>query len=124
MSRSIVRFRKYMTQTISVAERTGVDGYGKPTYGAYRKYPAHLVNERKLWRSADGQQVVSELTAYLMSADLVSPTAKVLLSTAETGTTEAWALSPAIAGVERHADESGPHHTILRLRYGRGYGGG
>lgn len=113
--RPIARWRHMMSSTVSVQERTGMDGYGKPTFGAASSYRAHLARKRQLVRDAVGQEVVSNQAVYLETTVNIQPTAKVTLSTGDVGSTESFALSPSIVAVERRFDQNGPHHVVLYL---------
>lgn len=101
--------------SVSVAPRTGVDGYGKPNYGADASYRAHIARKRTLVRTDMGEQVESGQAIYVMSPVVILPTARLTLSTADTGSTEDTAVHPVILSVERRSDESGPHHVVLYL---------
>lgn len=114
--RPVSRWRHLMSSRVSVAARSGVDGYGKPSYGAAATYAAHVRGERTLVRNASGQEVVSSQTVYLATAASVLPSAQVTLSTSDVGSTEGWALHPPILAVERRSDQNAPHHVVLRLQ--------
>ena len=113
--RSIAAWHHMMSSTASVAPRSGMDGYGKPTYGTAVSYKAHLSRKRRLVRGANGQEVVSDQALYLATGDNIQPTGKVTLSTADIGSTEAAQISPPIVAVERRFDQYGPHHVVLYL---------
>lgn len=113
--RRIARWRHLMSSTVSVAARSANDGYGAPSYGTAVSYKAHISRERKMVRTAEGQEVVSGQTVYLNGSPNVQPSALVTLSTADVGSTESWAIQPRILSVERRSDNYGPHHTVLYL---------
>lgn len=66
--------------------------------------------------TAQGQQVLSNQSLHLATADPIQATAQVTLSTSDVGSTEAIYLNPLIYAVERLFDQAGPHHVVLRLR--------
>lgn len=105
-----------MSSTVTVAPRSGVDSYGRPSYGPAVSYQAHLRGERALVRDAMGQQVVSSQSVHMVCTDAIEPGSQVTLSTADTGSTESYAIHPPIIAVERRFDQRGPHHTVLRLQ--------
>ena len=110
-------WRALMNQTVTVAPRTGVDGFGRPTYGTAVSYKARLVGKRRQVINAAGQQVVSDQTAYLYGAPAVDPQSKVTLSTGDVGSTSALAINPPILAVGRFPDETGWHHSVLYLAW-------
>lgn len=111
--RAIASFRHLMSSTVSVAPRTGQDGYGKPTYGATTAYRAHLSRKPQLVRTGGGQEVDSRMAAYLDTADPILETSQVTLSTSDVGSTEDTLVHPPIAAVERRFDNAGPHHVVV-----------
>ncbi len=113
--RSINHFLHMMSSSVQVAERSGSDGYGKPTYGSAATYRAHLSRKRRLVRNESGQEVVSGQAVYLATSANIQPTARITLSTSDVGSTEQWAVQPPIMSVERRFDGAGPHHVVLYL---------
>ena len=113
--RPISRFRHLMSSTVTVAPRSGNDGYGKPTYGAAVTYRAHLSRKRNVVRGSTGQEVVSQQAVYLATADNIQPTARVTLTTGDVGSTTPDAINPLILAVERRFDGNEPHHVVLYL---------
>ena len=112
--RAAAAFQHLATDTVSIANQSGFDGYGDPTYGSAVTYPARVVGEQKLIRGFSGAEVVARLTVYVLAAVSVQPTARVTLSTGGmVNSTEASALSPPILGAKREPDQSGLHHTTL-----------
>lgn len=104
-----------MSSVVTVAPRTGNDGYGAPTYGTAVTYKAHIGKGKHLVRTAGGQEVESEQTVHLNSADPILPTALLTLSTGDVGSTEAWAINPTIIAATRLFDGVAAHHTVLHL---------
>jgi hypothetical protein len=104
-----------MSSTVAIAPQTGVDRYGKPTYGTAVSYIAHLSRKRRMVRTAAGQEIVSDQSVVLNTNVDVPMTSQVTLSTADVGSTESWAIHPLIVSVLRAFDQNGPHHTTLYL---------
>lgn len=116
--RPISAWARYMVSTVQVAERTGLDGYGKPTYSTSpASYKAHLTQGERAVRRADGQDVASNVTAHLAIPALILPTSQVTLSTGDAGSTESYMVHPVIAAVEQRRDQGGLHHTVLYLNW-------
>lgn len=113
--RAIGGWAHFMSSTVLVAARSGVDRYGKPTYGTDVSYIGHLSRKRRMVRNASGQEVISEQAVHLNTNVDVLPSARVTLSTGDVSSTESWALNPLIVAVERDFDQMGPHHTVLFL---------
>ena len=55
----------YLNQTIWRKARTGVDGYGQPTFGAPAQTKGRWLEKRRLVRNASGEQVISEVSVTL-----------------------------------------------------------
>ena len=116
MSQRLGPWRELMTQSVSIAARSGVDSYGKPTYSTSpTTYVARVVGRRRLVINAVGQEVPSDWTVYLYGNPAVTPQDKVTLSTADTGSTATLAINPPILGVGRYPDEGGMVYTALFL---------
>lgn len=108
-------WRSMMTQRVSIAARSGVDKYGKPTWGAATNYGARLVGTRRMVVNSAGQEVVSDWTVYLYGAPAVTPDDKLTLSTADLGSTATLQINPPILSVGRYPDEGGMLYTALYL---------
>lgn len=108
-------FFDLMRQSVTIEPRTGQDRYNAPTYGAAVTYRCRIVGKRRLVVNGLGQTVVSEQTVYLGTANPVDPTARVTLSTADTGSTEAGAITPSILATGRYPDERGAHNSVIYL---------
>lgn len=104
-----------MTQALTVAPVASRDRFGNKTYGAAVTYRCRIVGKRRVVRNAQGNEVVSEQTVYLMTPNAVDPEGLVTLSTGDTGSTEASALSPPIIASARYPDQGGAHHSVLFL---------
>ncbi len=55
----------YLAQTIWRKPKTGVDAYGQPVFGAVIQTKGRWLEKRRLVRNAQGEQVISEVTATL-----------------------------------------------------------
>jgi hypothetical protein len=104
-----------MSSSVLIAAKTGMDTYGKPTYGADVAYRAHIARGRTMVRTVTGQQIESGQAVYLSGSDAIQANARLTLSTADTGSTESFAINPTILKVDRLNDENGPHHVVLWL---------
>lgn len=113
--RPIGRWAHFMSSTVTVAARTGNDGYGAPTYGTAVTYQAHLGKGKHFVRTAGGQEVESEQTVHLNTTTAILPTAKLTLSTGDVGSTEAADINPTIIAVDRLFNGTGAHHIVLHL---------
>jgi hypothetical protein len=113
--RPIAGWRHLMASNVLVATPTGIDDYGKPTFGTPVTYRAHLSRQRRMVRNVSGQEVVSEQTLYLATTVNIDFNAQLTLSSGDVGSTESWALHPNIVAIERRFDQRGPHHVVLYL---------
>ena len=104
-----------MSSRVGVAPKTGDSAGGPSTYGSTTFYPAHIVRESRLVRNMAGDEVLSKQQAYLGTNLSFGEDSLVTLSTADAGSTEAYAIHPPIVAVQRRFDQTGPHHTILHL---------
>lgn len=110
-------WRELLTQSVSIAARTGQDSYGKPTYSTGTAYAARVVGKRRLVVNTAGQEVASDWTVYLYGDPAVTPQDKVTLSTADVGSTAALAINPPVLAVGRYPDEIGMLYTALYLAW-------
>ena len=55
----------YLAQTIWRKPKTGVDGYGQPTFGSPAETKGRWLEKRRLVRNAEGEQVIAEVTVTL-----------------------------------------------------------
>lgn len=105
-----------MTQTILVAARTsGLDRYGNAQYGADVSIRCRIVGKRRRVIGPNGNEVTSEQTVYLGTADPVDPLARVTISTGDAGSTASHAINPPILATGRYPDEDGAHHSVIYL---------
>ena len=55
----------YLAQGIWRKSRSGVDGYGQPTFGAAVQTKGRWLEKRRLVRNANGEQVISQVSVTL-----------------------------------------------------------
>ena len=104
-------------QVVTVAPRTGVDGYGEPTYGAAVPYRARVVGKVRIVRDQTGKEVVFGQTVYLMAATAISPLDKLTLTTGFVNSTESARTTPPIVAAGRFPGMDGdPHHSVVFLQ--------
>ena len=112
--RPVSGWASMMRQTISIAPLSSRDAYGKPTYGSATSYRCRLVGKRTRVLNAQGQEVISNWTAYVMADVAIQPDVQVTLSTADVASTEAYAITPQLLSVGRYpANDGGFHHVTV-----------
>jgi hypothetical protein len=62
----------YLAQSIWRKSRSGVDGYGQPTFGAAVQTKGRWLEKRRLVRNANGEQVISEVSVTLAADGAVA----------------------------------------------------
>ena len=62
----------YLNQTLWRKPRTGVDGYGQPTFGRPVQTQGRWLEKRRLVRNANGEQVISEVSVTLAPEEAVA----------------------------------------------------
>lgn len=102
-------------QTVTIAPRSGVDGYGEATYGAAVSYRAYVEGRRRLVAGDRGDQVLSTHTVYLAVQSGVGAHDRITLSTSDVYSTESGVLQPPILSVVQAMDDLGRRHTVLYL---------
>ena len=107
--------RALCRQTVQVALRTGVDGYGEPTYGADVAHTARVAGRHRLVRDARGEQVLSTRTVYFAGAPALDVHDRVTLSTGDVGSTEEMVRRPALLDVQRLPDDLGGVSVVAYL---------
>ena len=112
---SVRSFAPLMTQRVRIAQFTGYDSYGAPAFGSDVTYQCAVVGEMKLVRNAQGQEVPSQHSVYIMSNLALQPADRVTLSTQDVDSTEQAALSPPIIGVGRYPFLRGQFCTVAYL---------
>ena len=102
-------------QTVRLAARTGVDGYGEPTFGPEAVVRARVEGRRRLVRNDQGREVLSSHTVYLATAVPIGAHDRITLSTGDVASTETGAIQPDILAVGKSPDEHGRQHVVLYL---------
>lgn len=96
-----------LADTLTVAPRTGQDGYGVPTYGTVVSMKARVVYRNRLVRDSEGREAASRITAWVdAGTTVITSTDEVTLPD---GTT------PPILSVERVPDEEGMYYTRINF---------
>ena len=62
----------YLAQSIWRKSRSGVDGYGQPTFRAPVETRGRWLEKRRLVRNAQGEQVISQVSVTLAPAEPVA----------------------------------------------------
>jgi hypothetical protein len=62
----------YLAQSIWRKSRSGVDGYGQPTFSAAVQTKGRWLEKRRLVRNAQGEQVISEVSVTLAPDEAVA----------------------------------------------------
>lgn len=102
-------------QTVQLAARTGVDGYGEPTYGSNVAYRVRVAGKRRLVRNDQGQEVLSTQTLYFAANPAIGAHDRITLSTGDVQSTETGVVTPAILSVGKFPDDLGRQTTVLYL---------
>ena len=102
-------------QTVQVAARTGVDGYGQPTYGSNVAYRVRISGKRRLIRNDQGAEVLSTHSVYFAASPAVGAHDKITLSTGDVNSTETGAINPAILSVGKFPDDQGRTNLTVFL---------
>lgn len=102
-------FLALMPETITIAQPTGQDGYGKRSYGAATSYRARIVEKMEKIVTVQGREDFATTKVYVApdsSGALPDLSARVQVTMPD-GTT------PNVVGFARQSDEEGPHHVII-----------
>lgn len=114
--RSVRQFAPLMRQSVLIAQGTGYDTYGVATFGPDVSYRAAVVGDMQKVLSANGQEVLSKQTVYLMSNVALRPGVdRITLSTQDVDTTEQFGLRPPILSVGRFPFLRGQYCTVVYL---------
>ena len=62
----------YLAQSIWRKPRTGVDGYGQPTFASPVQTKGRWLEKRRLVRNAQGEQVISDVSVTLAADEAVA----------------------------------------------------
>ena len=97
----------FCRQTVQVAAKTGIDGYGQIEYGANTTYRVRLVGKRRLVRNDQGDEVLSTHTVYFVANPAIRAHDRRTLSTRDVNSTETGAITPQILSVGKFPDDLG-----------------
>lgn len=90
-----------MPHTVEVQQRTGLDAYAKPSYGAAVQYRARVVYKNSNVRARDGQVIVARGFVWVNGTPVITVDDRITLPDS---------THPPILSVERYPDELGDHH--------------
>ena len=96
-----------MADTVTIAPRTGLDAFRKPTYGPAKSYRARIMGSNRRVTTAQGQEVGSSRKIILATTDVINVEDQVTLPDNFSP------RQPPILSVSPVRDESGPHHVAL-----------
>lgn len=88
--------------TIEHAPATGFNGYGEPSFGTGKLYPARVVYRGRMVRAANGDQTISRGEVWIAGTPFVGLNDRITLPD---GT------APLILSFEMLTDEAGPSHV-------------
>ena len=97
----------FARQIVQIAARTGVDGYGEPTFGSNTAYRARISGKRRLIRNFAGEEVMASHTVYFAATPAIGAHDRLTLSTGDVNSTESGALTPPILNVGKYPDDLG-----------------
>ena len=102
-------------QTVKVAPRTGIDGFGEVTFGADVAHRVRVTGRRRMVRNAQGDEVLSTHTVYFATNVALGAHDRVTLSTGDVNSTELGAIQPLILSVGKYPDDLGRSHVAAYL---------
>ena len=95
-------------QIVTVAPRTGVDGYNQPTYGTAVAYRARVTGKRTMQFNDRGEEVLATKVVYFAASNAAIAAHDLLtLSTGDVDSTESGVTQPTVIAVSRIPDERG-----------------
>lgn len=94
-----------MRQVITIETPSGFAQSGEPTFNDPVTYRCQLTGKRKMTVNANGETVMSGMTAIFESGDPFDTRSRVTLATGDIGSTESHLITPAIASVHRFSDD-------------------
>lgn len=102
-------------QSVKVARRSSIDGYGEIGYSTDTTYRARVTGKRRLVRNDRGEEVMSTHTIHFAGNPAIGAQDRITLSTGDVNSTETGALQPPILAVGRFADDLGRMATVVYL---------
>lgn len=109
-------FAPLMRQRVLIARKSAYDTDGVASYSADVSYQCAVIGEMRKVRNAQGDEVPSRQSVYLMSAAAVTPEDRITLSTQDVASTESYALQPEILAVSRYPFLNGQYFTQVSLK--------
>jgi hypothetical protein len=101
-------FRELMTETVTVAPKSGQDQYNVPTFGTAVSYQARIVGKIMELRDRRGEEVTTTFELWLDTVDTIQPDAQLILTGSK------WIdTTPEIFTVRRVTDENGDSHVQI-----------
>lgn len=102
MFMSISDWSDMFTDTITLAELTSRDSYGKPNYGSAASFDARVTFKDELTRDSKGREVLSKGHVWIEGTPTITPEYELTLSDSTV---------PPILTTETYQDENGTHHV-------------
>ena len=101
------QFLSMMPDTVTVYPVSSLDNYGKRTWSATgTSYSCRIQATPGLIRDVEGREVVVTATIYLYGSPTLTTDHKVVLPDSS---------APVIVSVSRVNDDTGGHHTVIRV---------
>ena len=101
-------FRSLMTETVTVAPKSGQDQYNVSTFGTAVEYQARVVGKIMELRDRRGEEVTTTFELWLDTVDTIQPDAQLTLTGSK------WIdTTPEIFTVRRVTDENGDSHIQI-----------
>ena len=101
-------FRELMTETVTIAPKSGQDQYNEATFGTAVSYQARIVGKIMELRDRRGEQVTTTFELWLDTVDTIQPDAQLILTGSK------WIdTTPEIFTVRRVTDEGGDSHVQI-----------
>ena len=101
-------FRELMTETVTIAPKSGQNQYNEATFGTAVSYQARIVGKIMELRDRRGEEVTTTFELWLDTVDTIQPDAQLILTGAK------WIdTTPEIFTVRRVTDEKGDSHVQI-----------
>ena len=99
-------FSGLLKDQVSLADITGRNDFGKPTFGAAVSYSCRIVHNNKLVRDRTGSDVVSTSQVWLTYVESTTVESQITMPDGST---------PPILNIEKFPDESGSYYMKVYL---------
>lgn len=103
----IEEFLDMMPHTITVEPFVSMDEFSRRTYGSPVRYRARVVGKNKSVTNFAGEEVISNVTAYIANSTGIKSTDRITLPAGFEPS------QPPILSIERIPDENGLHHEVI-----------